>query len=895
MATPYGAAVMQPPPGGELRSVTPAMGNTRGARYASAPRMGGAASHNPNEVYATQRSMTPNRYLGAYNRNDDTAIPGAAADEQRSTPSSTGLIRLTLKKPMGIVFEPMYDPNQPSLQRGVRICDLPRTGAAALSRKLQVGDELLQINDRTVSRLSFDEIMDFIIDADPESVNLLFRRPRKETLQARQGVQQKLNAAANKDAPSTVKWVDEDPSNDKPKKEKEVDTRKDSRKKSKRSKKEAQSEEDETIQSSVAGSESYVRGRRTRKGRSRPGPYESESFLDMLIDTICSNSGNVCRDSFRKNDEYYSDEESFNSDHGDESTYVTYDDSVDKRDRKKSQSRHHSMKEDTIYEEDEEDSEAIRRNRRKEKHDPPVPSSSDRKASNSNKYEDDGTLQTDDESNDRVKMDEAPSPPHHAPPLGLAPPPAAPSPPPPAPLDPPVQEFVEDPVNPAPIKEVEYDERHDHGADVSVMESLGGPSLLIEKQRAAQNVQRGSCAPVPSEILDEFGLDYPADFGKSRVETIQESPLKFYTYVVKGLLEEHEPEKVRLLDKLLAKYKGREDHLVQKLSVRYNRPHDDQDEEQDGEHDPEQKDEHDDLAFSDAVKKSKESISAAVAVSTAKERMQKAPMEPPEASNASNEWPEKEQKEPEPEDEEEEERSETGSEYSGDSVDGTSPAVIAQVSELLNYVYGKTSVPGQIDRVSTIMRAYEGREAVLLELLETKALIKANKEKENADNLPAFLRNSAQLASQSNPSMEDDEKLPAVTPMAQAPGGIHDDISSMSGVSSPAVERDVAGHRGVNVSTSQETEEAERPSYKTSTAASSKKDSVEGPQELLSTKSASKPPTTPADRKKKKGIFGGLFGKRKGKEGSAPVADVRSGSRQRTRKTKGPGSVEASI
>ena len=67
----------------------------------------------------------------------------------------------------------------------------------------------MQINDTTVSRMTFDEIMDFIIEADPESVNLLFRRPRKETLQARQGVQQKLNAVANKDNPSTVKWVDE--------------------------------------------------------------------------------------------------------------------------------------------------------------------------------------------------------------------------------------------------------------------------------------------------------------------------------------------------------------------------------------------------------------------------------------------------------------------------------------------------------------------------------------------------------------------------------------------------------------------------------------------------------------------------------------------------------------
>merc|ERR1712066_752013 len=68
------------------------------------------------------------------------------------------------------------------------------------------------------------------------------------------------------------------------------------------------------------------------------------------------------------------------------------------------------------------------------------------------------------------------------------------------------------------------------------------------------------------------------------------------------------------------------------------------------------------------------------------------------------------------------------SEY--DSVDGSSPAVIAQVSELLNYVYGNTSVTGQIERVSTIMQSYEGRESVLLELLETKALMKADIENE---------------------------------------------------------------------------------------------------------------------------------------------------------------------
>jgi hypothetical protein len=315
------------------------------------------------------------------------------------------------------------------------------------------------------------------------------------------------------------------------------------------------------------------------------------------------------------------------------------------------------------------------------------------------------------------------------------------------------------------------------------------------------------------------------------------------------------------------------------------------------------------VAFSDAVKRSKESALAAAAVHTAKERMQTVPAsgEAPEdvddhddpAAFTSDDWPEKEEKEADPEDED---RSASGSEYSGDSVDGTSPAVIAQVSELLNYVYGKTSVPGQIDRVSTIMRAYEGREAVLLELLETKALIKANKEKENADNLPAFLRNSAHLASaREASSLDEEEKLPAVTPMAQGTGGgIHDDISSMSGVSSPAGQEPVGMMaRTVNISASVETEEAERPNYKTTATLSSTMErgvvrsnkneattSSEGPQE--GKVSGAKPPTTPA--KKKKGIFGGLFGKRnKGKDGSGGTSaadNVRSGSRQRSRNSR---------
>ena len=291
------------------RTTTATSPATQQPRYASAPRLSGGGGdlhhqqqqqtpsssamdpinshtlsniHPGHHTYSNPngtRSMTPNRYLSSFDRDDGGTAGGAGSNDLR-TPSSTGLIRLSLKKPMGIVFEPMYDPNQKSLQRGVRICDLPRTGAAALSRKLQVGDELLQINDKTVSRLNFDQIMDFIIEADPESVNLLFRRPRKETLQARQGVQQKLNAAANKDNPSTVKWVDEGHSSSDRKKKDKKDIRKD--KKGKRTKKGSVSEdEDETLQSSTIGDDSYTKPdkRARKKGKSKKNPYESSYFF----------------------------------------------------------------------------------------------------------------------------------------------------------------------------------------------------------------------------------------------------------------------------------------------------------------------------------------------------------------------------------------------------------------------------------------------------------------------------------------------------------------------------------------------------------------------------------------------------------------------------------------
>lgn len=752
-------------------SVTPAMNNVRRGVGASGS--------------GTMNTMSAGRYTDSFNppsTPQQQLLNQSQANTGSSTPSSTGLLRLTLRKPMGIVFEPMYDPNSPSIQRGVRICDLPRTGAAALSRKVEVGDELLSINDKTMSRLTFDEIMDFIIEADPEEVNLLFRRPRREQLHARHGINP--TKASNPNGPG-VKWIDDDARNTAGNKGGKPETshtssRNEGKKDRKSSRRNgggsSRNTDDDTLQSEDNDySRGGGRGSRGRKGRRRKDPYESESFLDILIDTICANPDSVCRDRRRGDEDYYSDDdETFAS--RDDSTYVTYESEDRSKIKKKSKAKSKGGKshdeDSSEYDETEEDTLDDKRGGNiasKREKDPTMGASEGMKSKpemdsnkkNSGKYEDDGTLETVD-SSERQKAIEAAAVPEQTPPLGLAPNPE--------PAAGPVQPSdTDDDGNPAPIKTVEYDDM-DNGADVSVMDSLGGPSLLIEKQRqaAAMVAPKVAVPPVTTEIIDNFGKDYPLDFGFSREQTIQNDPLRFYTFVVKGLLQEHEPEKVRLLDKLLAKYRGREDHLVQKLSVRYNKEDEDIPDHQENGLGAAR-------SFEDAVNQGKGSAHANAAIQTARERLQNDEFQ-------GKQW----QEQDENDDQHQEVQSESGTEFSGDSIDGTSPAVIAQVSELLNYVYGKTSVPGQIDRVSTIMRAYEGREAVLLELLETKALIKANREKENAGQLPSFLRNSASAQRNvGNEMSAADGVAPPVTPMAtQAP--INDDISSMSGVSSPA-------------------------------------------------------------------------------------------------------------
>jgi len=280
--------------------------------------------------------------------------------------------------------------------------------------------------------------------------------------------------------------------------------------------------------------------------------------------------------------------------------------------------------------------------------------------------------------------------------------------------------------------------------------------------------------------MNRFGFDYRKELGLSREETIKLDPDKFYRHVVKGMLEDNEPEKVRLLDKLFAKYSGREEHLILKLSARYA--------ENVEEEESEKSNKENSMTASNASRtnstgqsKSASHSKSIHSKSTSNDnttnndndgfeqfggfpKSKESSAEEKSKFNNSNGWPDSADRNSSTndrnsndkhdsnsvEDDESQGGESQGSKSSGsesyETIDGSSPAVIAQVSELLNYVYGKTSVPGQIDRVSTIMRAYEGREAVLLELLETKALLKANAD-ETTDNLPEYLRR--------NPGLED--------------------------------------------------------------------------------------------------------------------------------------------
>ena len=111
---------------------------------------------------------------------DPEADPGGG----NNNCASSNLIHISFSKPMGIVFEPIGDPQE----CGVRIRDLPPSGKAFLSEELKAGDELLSINDTKMSNLTFYEILDFISDEDEKKqFHLILQRPNKREMKATMG------------------------------------------------------------------------------------------------------------------------------------------------------------------------------------------------------------------------------------------------------------------------------------------------------------------------------------------------------------------------------------------------------------------------------------------------------------------------------------------------------------------------------------------------------------------------------------------------------------------------------------------------------------------------------------------------------------------------------------
>jgi len=87
-----------------------------------------------------------------------------------SSGSAHQIIRITLQRPMGIVFAPNGE-----LGYGVRIIDLPQQGAAAMSQQLCVGDLLVSVNEMDCTMSDSKEVLALIGQAQG-GVDLAFLR-----------------------------------------------------------------------------------------------------------------------------------------------------------------------------------------------------------------------------------------------------------------------------------------------------------------------------------------------------------------------------------------------------------------------------------------------------------------------------------------------------------------------------------------------------------------------------------------------------------------------------------------------------------------------------------------------------------------------------------------------
>jgi hypothetical protein len=99
--------------------------------------------------------------------------------------SEENYVTVALTKPMGIVFE-----ENDADFGGIFVQSIKEDGEAAKDGKTQEGDQLVAVENRKVSGLSFDEALGAIIDAASKKVKLVFFRGSSKQLYGPTGASQ---------------------------------------------------------------------------------------------------------------------------------------------------------------------------------------------------------------------------------------------------------------------------------------------------------------------------------------------------------------------------------------------------------------------------------------------------------------------------------------------------------------------------------------------------------------------------------------------------------------------------------------------------------------------------------------------------------------------------------
>ncbi len=128
----------------------------------------------------------------------------SAASSSSAAGSQTAykIIRITLQRPMGIVFAPNGE-----LGYGVRIIDLPQQGAAAMSKQLLVGDALVSVNEIDCTMSNSKEVLALIGQAEG-NVDLAFLRTSTVSASAGAAEDEINQESAQKIKVVNLKWQD---------------------------------------------------------------------------------------------------------------------------------------------------------------------------------------------------------------------------------------------------------------------------------------------------------------------------------------------------------------------------------------------------------------------------------------------------------------------------------------------------------------------------------------------------------------------------------------------------------------------------------------------------------------------------------------------------------------